>query len=244
MKAIFKKIAQLLAQCLGFKLIRASTTPGYFGYLIRERLRRRGEFCFLQIGANDGKRCDPLYGFVSANPDKVRGVVLEPLPDFYAQLKENYKKFPNIIPLNRAIHNENKKMTLYRADPAKSHKLPDYAKGIASFSKTHHEYTGVPTDCIIEEQVECISLERILKEYQNMNFDLLQIDTEGYDAEILLAMDLTKFKPFLIQFEHNVHKNVMSAETLETVAQKLRSAGYDIVLEPNDAIAYQMSELL
>ena len=51
---------------------------------------------FLQIGANDGVMNDPIYKFNMDNKSVVSGYVLEPLPDIYEKLVENYSYHDSI----------------------------------------------------------------------------------------------------------------------------------------------------
>ena len=59
------------------------------------------------------------------------------------------------------------------------------AKRIASLNRDFHKLTNTPTQLIIPERVPCISLKGLLAKYCITQIDLLQIDTEGYDAEII-----------------------------------------------------------
>jgi FkbM family methyltransferase len=202
-------------------------------------LKRREKVLFIQIGANDGKMVDSIYQFIKRNHTNVRGIVIEPMRDVFEQLKNNYRKFPNITPVNIAIHNSKKEMLLYRVDPAKLKQLPEEAKGIASFNKDHHKLSNTPSDVIIAEKVNCISLEELCKDYQFTKIDLLQIDTEGYDADIILNIRFDIIKPSIIRFEHGLPHGVMSSETFLTVVDLLHRNGYELIIESYDAIAYQ-----
>ena len=56
---------------------------------------------FLQIGGMDGKRFDPIYAFVKHY--RWSGVILEPLPDLFAALTQNYADAPQVTLLNAAL---------------------------------------------------------------------------------------------------------------------------------------------
>jgi hypothetical protein len=91
----------------------------------------------VQIGANDGIMNDPLYRFNQSHPAAVSGFVLEPLPDIFINLVENYTNCPKIIPVNVAIHEENSEMEIYRIKQEHKKDLPKFARGIASFDPNH-----------------------------------------------------------------------------------------------------------
>jgi FkbM family methyltransferase len=153
-------------------------------------------------------------------------------------LQKNYKNFPSIKTLNLAIHNTEENMTIHRVNPNSASILPKYSKGIASFDKKHHINCKIDSKHILEEKVGCISLENLIKNNNIKNIDLLQIDTEGYDSEIILNIDFKKIKPSIINFEYYI-PNTMSKETFNRVLEVLNDNDYEIWQEVNDITAYQ-----
>jgi FkbM family methyltransferase len=207
--------------------------------LLYRLLKRRGRVFFVQIGANDGRRSDPLYRFVTLNHSRICGVVVEPLTDYFDRLQANYRKYPQIVAVRAAIHNSEKEMTLYRVDPARLKDLPDWAAGVASFDKRHHERSGIPSDAIMAERVPCMTLGELLTRHEVAEIDLLQIDTEGYDAEILSHLDFDTIRPAIVRFEHGLSEGIMSRETFSAIADLLHRQGYELAMEEHDATAYQ-----
>ena len=235
-----KKLLKGLARTCGYRITRLDNTNFFdFEALLYLQLARSTEFRFVQIGACDGISFDPIHPFVTRNHARLRGLVIEPLPDLFVQLQHNYRNYPRIVAVNCAIHNTEKQMTLHRVDPARTDGLPEWAKGIASFSRRHHELSGTPSDVIVSETVACTTLADLLEAHQFSSLDLLQIDTEGYDSEIILGIDYRVLTPTIIRFEHGLHVGTMSSETLERVAEKLHQNGYELVIEASDAIAFQ-----
>ncbi len=240
-----KQILKRLARSCGYRITQIDNIRFFdFEALLYFQLARSPEFRFIQIGACDGVSFDPIYPFVTRNHARIRGLVVEPLPDLFGQLQHNYRKFPSIVPVNCAIHNTEKEMILYRVDPARTDGLPEWAKGLASFNNQHHELTGIPRDVIVSERVACMSLPELMAAYQYPRLDLLQIDTEGYDAEIILGIDYRIVVPAIIRFEHGLREETMSNETFQNVADKLHQHGYELAIEDSDAIAYQRNIVL
>src|SRR5262249_35234617 len=68
---------------------------------VRERLQRQTDFFFVQVGANDGVRSDPLRSLVLEH--RLAGLLIEPLPDQYARLRENYAGQPQLRFENCAV---------------------------------------------------------------------------------------------------------------------------------------------
>ena len=236
-RMVKQRLARVLCKqgCCLSSLLRIN----FFEPLLYSHLANRGRLFFVQIGANDGKTSDPVYQFVSLNHNKVRGIVVEPLGDFFKQLKNSYAKYPNVIPVNAAIHHSEREMTLYRVDPARLKDLPQWAKGIASFNKNHHELSGIPHDAIVPEKVRCMTLSELLTDHQATEIDLLQIDTEGYDSEIIRNIDFQAVKPKIIRFEHGLSEGIMSHETFLDIIDLLHANDYELVIEYHDATAYQ-----
>ena len=194
------------------------------------------DFFFVQIGANDGISYDPIFSLVTK--EKVKGIVIEPIPDIFTQLKNNYKDYPQVEPLNLAIHKNKKEMTLYRVDP-KNKKYPEWTKGTPSFNKSHHQLSFIEEEDIIEEIVKCISFDDLIEKYSIKKIDLLQIDTEGYDAEIIKMIDFDKLCPTIISFEHGLPQGIMTLKQFEECQEILLKNKYNIIVLENDAIAYK-----
>lgn len=205
--------------------------------LFYERLHP--DFFFIQIGANDGVSFDPIFRLISA--EKVRGIALEPLPDIFAKLKSNYANQPQVTLVNKALHNEEKEMTLYRVNQAEG-KYPDWTRGTASFYKAHHERSGIAPEDIVEEKVSCISWDELLKTYDVQHVDLLQIDTEGYDYHIIRMINFEKISPSIISFEHGLRDGVMSREQFLELQELFMRNNYNLVILKHDAIAYKRRE--
>lgn len=235
-----KNTLKALVRSCGYVIRRVDNTQFFdFDALLYDQLQRSGVFCFVQIGACDGVSFDPIYRFVARNHARVRGVVIEPLPDLFQLLQRNYRRYPEVVAVNCAVHNTETEMVLHRVDPARLKEAPDWARGIASFDPQHHRRSGIPTECMIAERVRCRPLSEILKSQQISRLDLLQIDTEGYDAEIVLGIDFREIVPQIIRFEHGLQSGTMAGPAFQRVVEKLHDSGYELMIEASDAIAYR-----
>ena len=211
-------------------------------FLLRcEIARRGGAFSFVEIGANDGvSRPDDIITYVKEFD--TTGVMVEPQPDIFQTLECNYTDHPGVTLLNKAVHCEKTTMTLYRFDakmlPQRSD-LPLWAKtnGMASFSRQHvldhARNLRLDFDIIQELTVECISVEELLT-HCDPSPVLLKIDVEGYDYEILNALDLDRFKPSIIRFE-NLH---MTKQRYRSIIENLSAAGYQFLANTISTTAY------
>jgi len=209
-----------------------------FPTLLEQVYAEQGRFFVVQIGANDGVLYDPIYDFVTRHAPHVSGVMVEPVPDYFARLQVNYRDYPQIQPVQAAIHKQQKEMTIYRVDPQMAHLLPAWAQGIASFNPQHHVLSETPAKYMRAQRVPCLTLSELLQRYGVQALDLLQIDTEGYDAEIIASLDFARFRPRLLRFEHGLPDRIMSKAVFFATLQRLIDQGYRLLFEEYDALAY------
>ena len=79
----------------------------------------------------------------------------------------------------------------------------------------------------------CKPLSTLIQEYELLELDYLQIDTEGFDDEIIKMINFSQVKPKLIKFE-SVH---LSSEKKLSTVNLLKSQGYKIIDERRDIVA-------
>ena len=80
-------------------------------------------------------------------------------------------------------------------------KLVGYCNQLASTNKEHIK-TFVP-DCIVDKiNVECKTLNKLIKDYNIKEVSYLYTDTEGHDYDILMNLNLLLIKPKNIIFEN------------------------------------------
>ena len=86
--------------------------------------------------------------------------------------------------------------------------------------------------------MRCCSLATLLAETGLSQVDVLQIDTEGWDYEILKLVDFTKIKPAIINYEH-AHLN---PDDWDSAIDLLTRNGYHIGIGRRDTVAYLANE--
>ena len=206
--------------------------------ILRKNFSKGMPFSFIQIGGNDGVSFDFLYDFVIER--KSKGIIIEPVPTYYRDLFENYKNFDNIITINKAVHPIKKSEFIYKIKDNVLHKYPDWAKGIASFDRKHlgKAIVSLPDDDVEGVEVVCDTL-MSLTWPQIQHIDYLQIDTEGFDYEVLKQIDFKKFSPSIIKYERvNLNK-----EELIGAYNLLRNEGYFCFTEGIDGIAVNLKKI-
>lgn len=224
----------------GYEITQCTNTEFFvFERLLNFLRQKRGKLRFMQIGACDGISFDPIYPFLSQHPNQVEGLVIEPLPDLYEQLKVNYRHCPNVEAINTAIHNKLETLTLYRVDPTKLDQVPSSAIGITSSDPEHHLALGIKEELMQKVEVPCCSLMKLVEDKNLGDIDLLLIDTEGYDFEILKRINFSIFKPHVIRFEHNLNTTDRYEKEFEAIVPILHDQGYELFHQDSDCIAYQ-----
>lgn len=170
-----------------------------FSLAIMEMMRVKGEnIRFLQIGAHDGKTLDPLRPWI----ERLHwgGVLVEPQIAMFEKLKENYADRWNLFFENAALGWEDGVAKLYAF--ALNQNLPEHATMLASFSKEALIHNGHGYKGEIEAlDVRSITLKSLVEKHKIERVDLLQIDTEGFDFEIIKMLEATELRPTIIHFE-------------------------------------------
>jgi FkbM family methyltransferase len=196
---------------------------------------KKSHIFFLQVGAFDGVTYDAIFPLVERY--QLHGVLVEPQPEYFSKLKNNYSRFdPSRFKfVNAAITEKDGEIPLYRVDSSAS--VPGYLQGSASFDKQvllNGPYVRGLASLIKVEMVRSLSVQALFKEADISHVDLLQIDTEGYDAEILRLFDLKQRKPAIVRFEH-VH---LSPQVLRRCLDSMIDLGYKVALGKEDVLSY------
>lgn len=167
---------------------------------------------FLQIGAMDGVTYDPIHEFVVSR--KWKGILVEPVPDIFDRLKQNYDGQEGLSFSNHAITDFEGEIELLRMDPEVVERglLQPGALGISTIMPEKSAFTTkfIPEDhqWIVRQyqrslNVPCMRLSTLLKEHAVSRIDLVVIDTEGSDWMIVRQLPLETYRPRLVYLEYN-----------------------------------------
>tara|TARA_B100000073_G_C23690071_1_gene556079 strand:- start:100 stop:825 length:726 start_codon:yes stop_codon:yes gene_type:complete len=150
---------------------------------------------FIQVGAHDGQMHDPLRHFIINN--NWTGLLIEPQKEMYQKCIKNYRNKKNLTFVNVALHPTESTISLYKVSNPK-----DYSHtGWASINLKRFDNT-IYKDNYLEEKVHSMHFMDVIKQNNFNDIDLLQIDTEGYDWDIIQMFDFDLFQPILIQYEN------------------------------------------
>lgn len=196
----------------GLRPMRTETERWLGSFSIRHGRR----VSFIQIGANDGIRCDPVRRFIVR--DRWEGIVVEPLPPVFEMLKDNYAHMGRrkLVFVNAAVSDregENITFWSYSNDFLATLTLEEKMSFLRKSSldrslvvKYLDGHTGI--DGKVEPfSVPVMSVAGLVETYRDGRMtDLVIIDAEGHDDKIIMGMDLEKYRPEAILYEsHNLN---------------------------------------
>lgn len=215
--------------------------------------RDLSRFFFIQAGANDGVSNDVIHDF--AVTLQLKGLIIEPQATAFEALKANYKGCANLIFDNVAISHEDGRRALYTIK--RDLEFLQYVNQAASFDRqhtvnllqTHITKQASPSireefkrlklpfeDCIESETVKTYTFTSLLEKHGIFGYDLLQVDTEGFDYEVLKIAEIDKYKPALINYEHE-H---LSSGDRERSWDYLKRFGYQLFTHEGETTAYHL----
>jgi FkbM family methyltransferase len=192
-------------------------------FVVAELGRSADEFFFVQIGAFDGIS-DGWFRELIVN-NRWHGILVEPQPEAFRRLQQTYADQPQLKFRNVAIGRAAGEATMYT--------LRTGASQVTSFDYQHLVRHLKRTADIIPIRVPCLTLHELLAEAGFRCLDLLQIDAEGFDAEIIRSIDFGALKPSIIRYEH---RNLLSRDH-DRLLEMLAGQGYRFILEDGNTIA-------
>jgi FkbM family methyltransferase len=148
-------------------------------------------FFFIQVGANDGEANDPIHKMIRRY--NWRGILLEPQPDVFPHLIRNYQGCDRLIFENAALANKDGQMPFW---------MVAGQTGLGSFDEAVLHRSGFTDSQITRGTVAAISANALLAKHNVSRVDLLQVDTEGFDFEIVKMIMATPLRPKIINYEH------------------------------------------
>lgn len=254
---MLKQTFQKVANQLGYQIAKLPSEPVYehkaielpfidlLDLVVQDYQRQHSDLFFVQIGAHDGCSADPVSQLIKRY--HWRGILVEPQPQTFNTLIENYRAEPQLIFENAAIGTEESMATLYtvRQDiPGLPFWLSQSASldrkqvlGALHYWRNTEQMTVIPADLesgLQEIQLPMMTIQSLLAKHQVEFVDLLVIDTMGFDFEILKMYPFALNKPAIIHFEHSL----LSPADQVACLQFLAVQGYSLAKVAVDTIAY------
>jgi FkbM family methyltransferase len=214
--------------------------------LISETLHYIGknynDILVVQIGAMDGISFDDTRGHLDLYNWKC--LLVEPIPDLYNELKENFKDRSNYTFEQAAITDYDGSATMLTVPSnaiVEQNLHPGY-KGMSAlyplkngFGTTYKRDIDVKANFGKDVEVPCMTLNTLFKKHNISSFDILICDAEGYDWEIFKQLDLQEYRPNFIRLEY---VNLTEEEKVLT-KNKLETNGYIVQIGQNIDAVYK-----
>jgi FkbM family methyltransferase len=239
-----------LLRKVGVRLVRLNGSPYQFtlanvNSLVFEELRKiavlssNPDGSIVIIGAHDLTSFDCISKYLGEA--KARIMLFEPRNASRHKLNKNIEilGLQNCHVVPKAVHQSLTSSSLYDVDPNYLHLYPAWAEGIASFSQAHL-LKSISKEHICEHQVDCSNPDKWPSEFGLDSISYLQIDAEGYDFEILKAINLHYYNPSAIMLEY-VN---MSIEDQQECRDYLHSNGYDTIFNGEDLLAINLASCI
>ncbi len=200
-----------------------------FEHLVSLLLAEQSQLFIVQIGAFDGQTGDQIHDYIKKYG--WRGVLVEPQPRYFERLVSTYAGVEGLHLHNVAVADKRESRTLYAVREDLTG-LPSWAPQTASFDRYQLEHHGFDDDVIEHYDVQCVPLCELLADINCV--DILQVDVEGFDAEIIRMFDFDVFRPRIVRFE-SAH---LSRSDHNLAIKRLVGYGYQVAVTGMDTIGW------
>jgi FkbM family methyltransferase len=217
------------------------SAPGHVAQVMHEFARGHPGAFVVQIGAHDASQLDPIRRYIVEKG--WRGLLVEPIPEVFERLKANYAGIEGLEFENAAIAPQDGTMPLHYLPQTSEDGLPKWYDALASFRKdvllTHKRFIPDIEERIRTMDVPSLTFESLCAKHGVRDVDVIQIDTEGYDFEIVKLVDLERFRPALIQVEE-LHFDDGTTRAFDAY---VGAHGYETIGNGMDRIALSVDRL-
>jgi FkbM family methyltransferase len=175
--------------------------------LLMARRETGSEFTVFQVGANDGITDDPIHAYVINHG--WRGVLVEPIPWVFQELKKTYAGVAGIVCENVAVAGHEGEAEIFYLDTFSDRSGNKLKRGLGGRIASLNRRSVVRERRVrsLEAAVRSIkvpieNVERLMQKHGLDEIHLLQIDAEGYDFEVLKLFPFEQTLPLLVHYEH------------------------------------------
>jgi FkbM family methyltransferase len=178
----------------------------------------------------DGVRFDLLHPHLIKGG--WRGVLVEPVPDMFAQLQQTYATHPELTLVNCAVTDYDGTLTLHRIDPevVAAGLMREQALGMTSAYTKGEIFASDTLKHIHDLHVPCVTLPNLLAQQGVEFMHVMVIDTEGGDWMIARQLDMKFYRPTLICLEYTG----LSGDDMRACCAHFVGQGYKFALCEED----------
>ena len=198
---------------------------------------------FVQVGSHDGVSFDPISAQVRSR--RWTGVMVEPVPYLFDRLQVHFGGSRRVRLENAAISADPGPRPFFHLaeDPDPAADLPSWYDALGSFRRdvvlSHRDAIPDIDDRLREIEVPCLTFDDLCRKHGLEGLDLVHIDTEGYDWEVVQLIDLDRWRPTAVLYEH-VH---LAPADRDACAAHLAAHGYALVSDAMDTLALHTDAL-
>jgi FkbM family methyltransferase len=195
---------------------------------------------FMQIGTNNGN--DDFLKLVKRNkPSKI--ILVEPNKSCIPKIQNNYKGIENVFVENVAIT---------KTDEGLVKLVIPKNKSVYGNPATSVCYSLIPMDDWGDNfhsiEAHSMTFKSLCEKHGLSDIHYLQIDTEGYDSEIIKSIDFGQISIDYIKYEiwpfeetaftrHGEESKLYGANGMKASLSLLESAGYSVIRDGDDMVA-------
>lgn len=190
--------------------------------LLTRFLGQREEGVFVEVGAYDGVEESNTWGLAARG---WRGLMVEPVPSTAAACRENHRGHKGV------------EVVEYAVGSADDVDVPLHVGGVLTTASADKFEEYKRNSCEITDDVIVVRgrrLDTLLSESSFApDFDLLVVDTEGFESEVFRGFDLARWQPRMMIVElvdtHPTLKVTASADA--ALGLSISDAGYVVVFK-------------
>jgi FkbM family methyltransferase len=206
--------------------------------------RHEGRVFVLQVGAGVGEGTLPLLPRIL--DDGWSGLLIEPLPQNFAQLEALHADSDRVAILNLGISDQSANHTLYSLTAEAEARQRRAPRGRASVIRDRIARPGIEDEDVLHTEVPFLRMDTVLDELGIDSAQLVVINAGGHEAEALSSFDLAALDPSLV-FLHAAAETEAEAMCIAALAAAefvpFRVADWLVGLAP-DRLSVPLEELL
>jgi FkbM family methyltransferase len=204
----------------------------------------QGRVFVLQVGAGNGETGLPLLQ--RFRTDGWSGLLIEPLPQNFAQLETLHVDSDRVAVLNLGISDTSASLPLHALTPEAEARQRRAPRGRASLIRDRIAPPDIAGDDLHAVEVPFLRMDTVLHELGIDSVQLVAINAGGHEAQALASFDLAALDPSLV-LVHSTADTVADDACIATLTAAglcpFRVAGWLVGLAP-DRLAVPLEELL
>lgn len=178
--------------------------------------RHEGRVFVLQVGAGSGEGGLPLLP--RFRDDGWSGLLIEPLPQNFAQLEALHQDSDRVAILNLGISDTSANLPIYSLTAEAEARQRRGPRGRASLDRDRIARPGFGDEDVQQAEVPVLRMDIVLEELGIDTAQLLVVNAGGQEEQVLAGCDLATLDPSLI-FLHTAPDSPSEASCITTLTQ-------------------------